>query len=199
MIGWHHALKGFLSKRWTILATTHGMDSKAIDPRNAGMRCIKSVIHSFHEHTRRLWFHRNSLLHSSEIAETADIRSQELAEIKFYHSNPHLLLSTDQHHCNRSLPRLLSSSSATRGCWLRIVKRSSAELTKDDTRQTRITRFFTIPAPLIRSLKNTISRDSCQRRYTFVVVRLQCGDNLIICSRFVLSNVQYIFVSLRVP
>ena len=144
-IGWHHALKGFFSKSWTILAT-HGMDVKAIDT-SAGMKRIKSAIHCFHEHTRRLWLHRNSLLHSSEIAEMADIRSKEFAEIKFYHSNPNLLLSTDQHHCNRSLTRLLSSSSATRRRWLRIVKRSSAELTKDGTRQTRITSFFLNPAP----------------------------------------------------
>jgi hypothetical protein len=117
------------------------MDPTDVDP-SAGMHRIRSIIRGFHEHTRRLWLYRNSILHSSELAEMADIRSQETAEIKFYHSNPTLLLSTDQHHCNRSLSRLLSSSAATRRRWLRIVKRSSAELTKDGTRQTRITSFF---------------------------------------------------------
>ena len=140
VIGWHQALKGYLSKQWHILAM-YSMDSTKLDQGAASQR-IRCVLRSFHAHTRRLWISRNSVLHSSEIADMADIRSQEIAEIKFYHSHPHLLLSTDQHHCQRSLSRLLSASSSTRRRWLRIVKRSSADLTKDGTRQTRLTSFF---------------------------------------------------------
>jgi hypothetical protein len=139
-IGWHQALKGYLSKTWHILAM-YSLNSSTLDQGAASKR-ILSVLSSFHEHTRRLWTSRNSALHSSEIDDMADIRSQEVAEIKFYHSNPQLLLSTDQHHCQRSLTRLLSASASTRRRWLRIVKRSSAELTKDGTRQTRLTSFF---------------------------------------------------------
>jgi hypothetical protein len=106
-IGWHHAVKGYLSKTWSILAM-HNMTSRTQDQ---GARAL-------HAHTRRLWTSRNSALHSSERDDMADIRSQEVAEIKFYHSNPHLLLSTDQHHCQRSLTRLFSASSSTRRRWL---------------------------------------------------------------------------------
>ena len=85
---------------------------------------------------------RNSVLHSDSESVLADIRSKEIAEIKHYHSRPQLLLAADQHYCERSLSRLLSASSSTRRRWLKIVKRSSAELTKDGTRQARITNFF---------------------------------------------------------
>jgi hypothetical protein len=143
-IGWHQALKGYISTHWTTLAS-FSMEPKKTGPdSNAAGQRIKSILRGLQEHTRRLWIHRNSVLHSNQIQEMADIRSQEIAEIKSYHSTPtSLLLSTDQHHCNRSLSRLLSSSAATRRRWLRIVKRSSAELTKDGTRQTLLTSFFT--------------------------------------------------------
>ena len=140
IIGWYQALKGYLSKQWHILAM-HCMDSTKLDQGAASQR-IQSVLQSVQDHTRRFCISRNSVLHSSEIADMADIRSQEIAEIKFYHSHLHLLLSTDQHHSQRSLSRLLSASSSTRRSWLRIVKHSSAELTKDGTRQTRLTSFF---------------------------------------------------------
>ena len=140
-IGRHQALKGYISIHWTTLASI-SMDYTTSPDHTAARHRIKSVLRGLHDHTRRLWLHRNSVLHSSTDAEMADIRSQELAEIKNYHSHPNLLLSTDQHYCNRSLPRLLSSSAATRRRWLRIVKRSSAELTKDGTRQTLLTSFF---------------------------------------------------------
>ena len=143
-IGWHQAIKGYISTHWTILASL-SMEPTAGPDNTAAGRRIKAILRGFHDHTRRLWLHRNSVLHSTDAQEMADIRSQEIAEIKYYHSNPNLLLSTDQHHCNRSLSRLLSSSAATRRRWLRIVKRSFAELTKDGTRQTLITRFFSSP------------------------------------------------------
>ena len=134
--------QGYLSQQWTTLAS-YSMDPHSRMDLNVARRRIRSILRGIHAHTRRMiWLHRNSILHSSEVEALADIRLQEIAEIKYYHANPHLLLSTDQHHCTRSLSRLLSSSSATRRRWLRIVKRSSAELTKDGTRQTRITSFF---------------------------------------------------------
>ena len=140
-IGWHQALKGYISTHWTILAS-FSMAPKAGPDNTAAGRRIKAILRGLHDYTRRLWQHRNSVLHSTDIQEMADIRSQAIAEIKYYHSNPSLLLSTDQHHCNRSLSQLLSSSAATRRRWLRIVKRSSVELTKDGTRQTVLTSFF---------------------------------------------------------
>ena len=142
-IGWEFALKGYLSNTWSLIAQ-QGMDSPSHDLRN-GEKRIRSILTSIYSHTRRIWLSRNSVLHSHNDSTLADIRSQEIAEIKFYHSRPELLLSADQHLCQRSLSRLLSGSSSTRRRWLSMVKRSSIDMTKDGTRQSRITSFF---APL---------------------------------------------------
>jgi hypothetical protein len=139
-IGWDRALKGFLSRQWAI-AAQYSMHTTSKDRKEGDIR-IKSVLRGIHAHTRRLWLARNTALHSEREAEMADIRSQEVAEIRYYYSRPHLLRAADQHYCTRSLNRLLSSSASTRRRWLRLVKRSSAELTKGGTCQTRITTFF---------------------------------------------------------
>ena len=69
--------------------------------------------------------------------------SAEALEIQYYHSRPYLLRHGDQHNCHRSLSKLLSGPPSTRRQWLRKVKQSSAELTKDGTtRQLLITTFF---------------------------------------------------------
>ena len=148
-IGWDNALKGYLSQTWSLLAR-RGMTDPSYDAHTGDQR-IRGLLRNIHEHTRRLWISRNTVLHSDSDATLADIRSQEVAEIKYYHSQPELLLSSDQHLCHRSLSRLLSGSSSTRRRWLRMVKRSSADMTKDGTRQSRITNFFaptqTLPTP----------------------------------------------------
>ena len=103
-IGWHQAIKGYLSQQWTTLVS-HSMDTHSRPDSNVARRRIRSILRGIHAHTRRIWLHRNSILHSSEVEALANICSQEIAEIKYYHANPHLLLSTDQHHCTRSLSR----------------------------------------------------------------------------------------------
>ena len=103
---------------------------------------MKQIITAVGDHTRRLWLARNSVLHAKDDDQLAAIRTSEFAEIEYYHSNPHLLRMGDQHYCRRSLTKLLSSAPGTRRRWLRKVKRSTAELTKDGTRQTLITIFF---------------------------------------------------------
>ena len=144
-IGWDVALKGYLSTTWSVLAQ-YGMSSPSREQR-LGEQRMRGLLRSFHGHTRRLWISRNSALHSHSDATLMDIRSQEVAEIKFFHNRPELLLSSDRHLCHRSLDRLLSGSSSTRRRWLRMVKRSTAEMTKDGTQQSRITNFF---APITR-------------------------------------------------
>ena len=106
---------------------------------------MKSIIRSVGDHTRRLWMARNAILHSKSDQQLASIRSAEFAEIEYYHSRPHLLRTGDQHFCQRPLSNLLSGAPATRRRWLRKVKRSTAELTKDGTRQSLITNFFRVP------------------------------------------------------
>ncbi|KAI2498643.1 hypothetical protein MHU86_15820 [Fragilaria crotonensis] len=139
-IGWNSAVKGFLAREWSELALLD-MHTPRCDPR-AGNNRMQRIISALCQHTRRLWIARNGCLHdstsSNHLSSTA-----EAIEIEYYHSRPHLLRIGDQHYCQRSLSKLLEGPSATRRRWLRKVKQSSAELTKDGTsRQSLITSFF---------------------------------------------------------
>ena len=142
-IGWTNAFKGFFAKSWAEMAQTD-MYSGTRDTKQGEAR-MKSIIRSVGDHTRRLWMARNAILHSKSDQHLASIRSAEFAEIEYYHSRPHLLRTGDQHYCQRPLSHLLSGAPATRRRWLRKVKRSTAELTKDGTRQSLITNFFRVP------------------------------------------------------
>jgi hypothetical protein len=139
-IGWNNAFKGYFSKEWANMAQVD-MHTGSRDAKRGATR-MKQIITAVGDHTRRLWLARNSVLHAKNDAQLAAIRSSEFAEIEYYHSNPHLLRTGDQHYCQRSLSKLLSSAPGTRRHWLRKVKRSTAELTKDGTRQTLISIFF---------------------------------------------------------
>jgi hypothetical protein len=106
-----------------------------------GEQRMKQLISALCNHVRRLWLGRNGCLHDSTNAEAQSPSAQSI-EIQYYHSRPHLLRQGDQHYCQRSLSKILSGSPATRRRWLRKVKQSSAELTKDGTlKQTLIKSF----------------------------------------------------------
>ena len=139
-IGWNNVCKGLLSGSWFQIAQL-GMIHATSDPRLGAAR-LKSIHQAFFDHTRRLWTARNSVLHSKDDSSLLSIRSTEAAEIKFYHSRPHLLRLGDQQYCQKPLERILNGPASTRRRWLRKVKQSSVELTKDGTRQSLITSFF---------------------------------------------------------
>ncbi|KAI2493731.1 hypothetical protein MHU86_20801 [Fragilaria crotonensis] len=139
-IGWHQALKGYFTKEWGKMAQID-MHNGTRDTRRGEMR-MRQIISALSRHTRRLWLSRNESLRSPNNKTLDSIRSAETAEIKFYHSRPHLLRTGDQHYCRRSLTKLLAGTPATRRRWLRKVKQSTADLTKDGTRQTLLTSFF---------------------------------------------------------
>ena len=140
-IGWGGAIKGFLSKSWTSLANLDMTDTNKVDATQ-GKKRIRQCVKAIGEHTHRIWLARNQMLHAKEDEGLTSIRSTEAAEIRHYHSQPHLLKPGDQHYCTRSLEKLLNGSASTRRRWLRRVKQSSAELTKDGTRQALITTYF---------------------------------------------------------
>ena len=138
-IGWINAFKGYFAESWAAMAQMDMHSGTAIDTKLGELR-MKSIIRAVGNHTRRLWMARKA------DQKLASIRSsEEFAEIEYYHSRPHLLRTGDQHYCQRPLSQLLSSAPATRRQWLRKVKRSTAELTKDGTRQSLITNFFRLP------------------------------------------------------
>ena len=138
MIGWKSALKGYFAKQWAELAQLD-MHTTNLDSRKGELR-MKQIIGALSNHIRRLWSSRNSCLHDTDSPSVSV--SAETIEITYYHSRPHMLRLGDQHYCNRPLSSILSSNPATRRRWLRKVKKSSAELTKDDTRQSLLTSFF---------------------------------------------------------
>jgi hypothetical protein len=141
-IGWLHSIKGYLAKHWGQMAQ-YEMHRCTRDQRMGEQR-MKQILTALGAHTRRLWLSRNEALHSTQDATLTSIRSAETAEISYYHSRPHLLRTGDQHYCHRPLSKILAGTPATRRRWLRKVKQSTAELTKDGTRQTLLTNFFRI-------------------------------------------------------
>jgi hypothetical protein len=139
-IGWNSAVKGFLAREWSELAI-RDMHTSGLDTRKGNNR-MQQIISALCRHTRRLWIARNGCLHDSASGSLTS-PSVEAIEIQYYHSRPHLLRAGDQHYCQRSLSKLLKGPPATRRRWLRKVKKSSADLTKDGTkRQSLITAFF---------------------------------------------------------
>jgi hypothetical protein len=139
-ISWHSAIKGYFSRDWADMAQFE-MHTNIRDSRKGAKRMMQ-IISAICAHVRRLWIARNGCLHDTSDVDTQS-QSAQAIEIQYYHSRPHLLCQGDQHYCQRSLSRLLSGPPSTRRRWLRKVKQSSAELTKDGTtNQSLITSFF---------------------------------------------------------
>lgn len=139
-ISWTSAIKGYLAREWSDIAQLD-MYQPTRDVRKGEAR-MRTIISALCQHVRRLWIARNGCLH--EATDTFHPSpSAEAIEITYYHSRPHLLRHGDQHYCQRSLSKLLSGPASTRRRWLRKVKQSSADITKDGTvRQSLITSFF---------------------------------------------------------
>ena len=58
---------------------------------------LRKVLTSLYDYSRATWEHRNELLHTTESdALAVSIRSATHAEIKHYHSRPHLLRFDDR-------------------------------------------------------------------------------------------------------
>jgi hypothetical protein len=140
LIGWNSAMKGYLAKDWADMAQMD-MHQPTRDLRKGETR-MKQILGALCQHVRRLWITRNGCIHDSSDALHLSTLAEEV-EIKYYHSRPHFLRQGDQHYCQRPLAKILSGAPSTRRRWLRKVKQSSVELTKDGTQhQSLITSFF---------------------------------------------------------
>lgn len=95
-------------------------------------------------HFNRLWDARYEMLHGTQDTDLQLIRSAELAEIKYYHSRPHLLKFEDRHYSSseRSLEELLQGPPSIRRRWLRRVKKSAKETKTKGPQQAHITKYF---------------------------------------------------------
>jgi hypothetical protein len=122
-IGWGNALKGFFSTLWCTTAS-HDFHNPTRANSASGDARLRSIIEATHNFSRSIWLSRNSALHDQADDEVRQTRDTDIAEIRFYHGRPHLLLSRDRHYCSRSLDKLITGSASTRRRWLRIVKQS---------------------------------------------------------------------------
>ena len=140
-IGWHQALKGFLSKSWIELATMD-LHNPTTRSDSLGTRRMAQLVQTFSNFSQSIWSARNAVLHSTDSETMANIRSTELAEIRYHLQNPTLLSFADRYLCEWSLEKLTRSSASTRRRWLTRVKSSCEKATRDGSRQPLITRFF---------------------------------------------------------
>jgi hypothetical protein len=120
-IGWGNALKGFSSKSWREIASQDSHNPTRLDSMQGEFR-LRSIIDATHKFTRSIWLSRNSAFHDTAEVEIRSNCDTEIAEIKHYHSMPHLFPLHDQHYCSRSLEILISGPTLTRRRWLRVVK-----------------------------------------------------------------------------
>jgi len=139
-IGWHNAVKGYLSIWWRKLASRDSINATD-DQESRGLSRISSILKALSTFTRSLWLSRNTVLHSDD-ADNLITRSTEAAEITFLHNNSQLLRFDDRYLCRRSLSGILKGAPSTRRRWLRLVKRSVEQNSIEAARQTSITSFF---------------------------------------------------------
>jgi hypothetical protein len=140
-IGWEEAASGFLSKSWLSLAQCDMYDPDRRDKHEGHLR-MRQMISAIYNHSTRIWKARNEVLHSKTDVQQREIRSAETAEIQDLYQKPHLLRAGDRHYCERSLERLLDGPARTRRKWLRRVRKSIEEQSKDGGIQARITSYF---------------------------------------------------------
>jgi hypothetical protein len=142
IIGWHQAVLGFLSNSWQTAASLDMFHATYRDPAR-GNSVISKVLRALHTATREIWLSRKKSLHNNSDELVKAIKSSEAAEIRHFHSNPHLLPTDDQHYCERSLTKLLCSSHSVRRRWLKHIHHARATKLRNGLRQTNLTHFFT--------------------------------------------------------
>jgi hypothetical protein len=120
-----------------------------------GNSILSKVLTALHTTTRDIWLSRNKSLHDCSDAIAKEIKSSELAEIRHFHSQPHLLPTGDQHYCERSLQSLLCSSYSVRRRWLKHIRTARANKLRQGLLQTNISNFFTaVKTPRITNARN---------------------------------------------
>ena len=136
-------LRGYISSKWIVLASSHMVNVEAPLQKSDGRRRLGVILQRIQLFVNHIWNGRNEMLHRREKDEEARFLSLEAAEIRHYFSQPHLLPVHNQHSCKGSVLQVLRSSPANRRRWLRRVRRARADLINNQLRQARITSFFT--------------------------------------------------------
>ena len=168
-IGWLNLFRGYLSKQWLQLASSHfGPDdnSDSIINRNDGANRVHRAIKIIHKLTTAIWKSRNEALHGVE----RDSETRRLSaidnEITQLHSEADLVLHDDRFYCESSLNRLLKSSAANKRRWLVRVKASRQRKAAFLSTQPRITKYFPSGGRPADPLANRMENQTSQRNTT---------------------------------
>lgn len=122
-IGWHQAIKGFLTTSWASAASVHPTQPRKIH-RDKGQHRITKTLRALRTYTDNVWLDRNDVLHRHKDAEVERMLSVQDSEIRHYHTHPNLLPEQDRHYCKGNLDKLLKSKKSIRRRWLLRVRRS---------------------------------------------------------------------------
>ena len=144
-IGWLNMFRGYLTKKWYQLASSHfGPDDEpdTIIHRNDGANRVHRVLQIIHTLTTDIWLGRNEVLHRGDKAQETRRLSAIDSEITKFHSEADLVLTDDRFYCETSLNRLLKGSAANKRRWLKRVKESRQRKAILHNNQPRITKFF---------------------------------------------------------
>ena len=141
-IGWLIMIRGFQSKQWRNLASTHMRDDSVPKQHTDGNQRISTVLQRINSFVKSIWQGRNDALHKSDKADDRLYQSLDSAEIRHYFMQPHLLATQDCHYCTGTLLQLLRQRPSIRCQWLMRVRRARATMISDQHHQARITSFF---------------------------------------------------------
>ena len=177
-IGWSNVFRGYISKQWRILASSHMTNDLAPPQPMDGRRRLDVMLHRIKEFVHKMWTGRNETLHQSDKVDERLFQTNEAAEIRHYFTQPHLLPVYDQHYCTGSVLSVLKSSPASRRRWLMRVRRAGARLLNDQLRQVRITSYFSrkphMPTPNALPTSANDAQDTC--KYTERRVQINMRD-----------------------
>jgi hypothetical protein len=177
-IGWMNLLRGYISRQWIVLASSHMLNDQTKLQQQEGRRRLGVILHRIQLFISTIWIGRNDMLHRRDKDDEIRFLSIEAAEIRHYFSQPHLLPVQNQHYCKGSVLKILRSSSANRRRWLMRVRRARSDFLQDRQRQARITSFFA-RKPNTNHISNTeestVDNANDSRQYT--ERRIQDFDN----------------------
>jgi hypothetical protein len=141
-IGWHQAVKGFLTTSWASAAAIHPTRPRIVQ-RDRGQHRITRTIKALQEYTANIWEDRNTVLHEHDDNELKHIRSLRDSEIRHFHTNPQLLPARDRHYCKGKLTDLLTKRPSVKRRWLMRVRRARSSLLESEKNtQTNIQQHF---------------------------------------------------------
>ncbi|KAI2490345.1 hypothetical protein MHU86_24235 [Fragilaria crotonensis] len=152
-IGWHNAIKGYLSVEWRSMADCD-MYGSSQQQMGQGFQCIQRILHALHKMTQAKWQGRNQTLHNGKDSDIQRIRDAELMEITELYRQADSLRPGDRHYCEQPLSVIIKKNPSSRRRWLRYVQQSQARAHAGSLRQTVLTSYFrsTVSSPTEKEL-----------------------------------------------